>query len=153
MFTLPHNTIAVLYKQPMDMRLGMFRLQSLISVYKEHSLTKGAFYLFTNRPRTLLKAVWLDGTVIYLFSKRLEKGQFSWPSQAQLFERSAACLYALLYGKKFERVVAVNLDLTIEEAPAKDEPNAPATHKPQQNKTDKPAKRTRRLRVCTTHAR
>lgn len=82
MFTLPHNTIAVLYKQPMDMRLGMFRLHSLISVYKEHSLTKGAFYLFTNRPRTLLKAVWFDGTGICLFSKRLEKGQFSWPTQA-----------------------------------------------------------------------
>lgn len=82
MFTLPHNTIAVLYKQPMDMRLGMFRLQSLISVYKEHSLAKGAFYLFTNRPRTLLKAVWFDGSGICLFSKRLEKGQFSWPTQA-----------------------------------------------------------------------
>lgn len=81
MFTLPHNTIAILYKQPMDMRLGMFRLQSLISVYKEHRLTKGAFYLFTNRPRTLLKAVWFDGAGICLFSKRLEKGQFSWLAQ------------------------------------------------------------------------
>ena len=29
MFTLPHNTIARLYKQPVDMRLGMFRLQGL----------------------------------------------------------------------------------------------------------------------------
>lgn len=82
MFTLPHNTIAILYKQPMDMRLGMFRLQGLISAYKEHNLTKGAFYIFTNRPRTLLKAVWFDGTGICLFSKRLEKGQFSWPSTA-----------------------------------------------------------------------
>ena len=27
MFTLPHNTIARFYKQPVDMRLGMFRLQ------------------------------------------------------------------------------------------------------------------------------
>lgn len=82
MFTLPHNTIAHLYKHPMDMRLGMYRLQGLISAYGQHSLAKGAFYLFTNRPRTLLKAVWFDGTGICLFSKRLEKGQFSWPHPA-----------------------------------------------------------------------
>lgn len=48
MFTLPHNTIAILYKQPMDMRLGMFRLQGRISAYKEHNLTKGSFCIFTN---------------------------------------------------------------------------------------------------------
>ena len=36
MFTLPHNTIARLYKQPVDMRLGMFRLQGLISSSSRH---------------------------------------------------------------------------------------------------------------------
>lgn len=82
MFTLPHNTIAYLYKQPMDMRLGMFSLQGVISAYEEHNLAKGAFYVFTNRPRTLLKAVWFDGTGICLFSRRFEKGQFSWPTPA-----------------------------------------------------------------------
>lgn len=61
-----------------------------------------------------------------------------------------ARLRVLLYGKKSERVVAANLDLTLEEASAKDEPNAPATDKPQQNKTDTAAQRTRRLRVHYT---
>ena len=82
MFTLPHNTIARLYKQPVDMRLGMFRLQGLISSSSRHSFARGDFYLFTNRPRTLVKAVWFDGTGICMFSKRLEKGQFSWPQPA-----------------------------------------------------------------------
>ena len=82
MFTLPHNTIGRLYKQPVDMRLGMFRLQGLISSSSRHSFARGDFYLFTNRPRTLIKAVWFDGTGIYMFSKRLEKGQFSWPQPA-----------------------------------------------------------------------
>ena len=81
MFTLPHNTIARLYKQPVDMRLGMFRLQGLISSSR-HSSARGDFHLFTNRPRTLIKAVWFDGTGICMFSKRLEKGLFSWPQPA-----------------------------------------------------------------------
>ena len=82
MFALPHNTIALIYKRPVDMRLGMFRLQGLISACARRSFTKGDIYLFTNRPRTLLKAVWFDGTGICMFSKRLEKGQFSWPQPA-----------------------------------------------------------------------
>ena len=52
MFTLPHNTIARLYKQPVGMRLSMFRLQGLISSSR-HSFARGDFHLFTNRPRTL----------------------------------------------------------------------------------------------------
>lgn len=91
MFTLPPNTIAYLYKQPMDMRLGMSSLQGVISAYESHNLTKGAFYIFTNRPHTLLKAVWFDGTGICLFSKRLEKGQFSWPSTAILYTMMEEC--------------------------------------------------------------
>lgn len=63
------------------MRLGMFRLQSIISC-AEQNLTNGGFYLFTNRPCTLLKAVWFDGTGTCLFCKLLEKGQFSWSKQA-----------------------------------------------------------------------
>ena len=82
MFTLPHNTIAYLYKEAIDMRLGMFRLQGVIAQQLSQSMAKGCFFLFVNKPRTLLKAVWFDGTGLCLFCKRLEQGQFSWPQPA-----------------------------------------------------------------------
>ncbi|MBR2145209.1 MAG: IS66 family insertion sequence element accessory protein TnpB, partial [Akkermansia sp.] len=47
-------------------------------------MAKGCFFLFINKPHTLLKAVWFDGTGLCLFSKRLEQGQFSWPQTATM---------------------------------------------------------------------
>ena len=82
MFTLPHNTIAYLYKEAIDMRLGMFRLQGVIAQQLSQPMAKGCFFLFINKPHTLLKAVWFDGTGLCLFCKRLEQGQFSWPQPA-----------------------------------------------------------------------
>ncbi len=82
MFTLPHNTIAYLYKTPIDMRYGMFRLQGVISEQLERPLPRGAFYFFVNRGHSLLKAVWFDGTGVCLFCKRLQEGSFSWPKTA-----------------------------------------------------------------------
>lgn len=61
------------------MRLGMFRLQGVIVQQLSQSMARGCFFLFINRPQTLLKAVWFDGSGLCLFCKRLEQGQFSWP--------------------------------------------------------------------------
>lgn len=66
---------------------------------------------------------------------------------AALREENAR-LRAELYGKKSERTVASDLDITIEEVPDKEEPTAAA--ETQTNKEAKPAKRTRRLRVHYT---
>ena len=41
MFTLPHNTIAYLYKEAIDMRLGMFRLQGVIAQQLSQPMAKG----------------------------------------------------------------------------------------------------------------
>lgn len=84
MFTLPHNTVVYLYKEVIDMRLGMFRLQGVIADQLNRAMQKGAFYIFINRSHTLLKAVWFDGTGLCLFCKRLEQGTFSWPQSASL---------------------------------------------------------------------
>ena len=63
MFTLPQNTIAYLYKEAIDMRLGMFRLQGVIADQLNQHMQKGSFFLFINKQHTLLKAVWFDGPV------------------------------------------------------------------------------------------
>ena len=86
MITLPHNTVAYLYKEAIDMRLGMFRLQGVIAEQLSQPMVKGGFFLFINKPHTLLKAVWFDGTGLCLFCKRLEQGQFSWPQSATITE-------------------------------------------------------------------
>ena len=103
MFTLPHNTIAYLYKEAIDMRLGMFRLQGVIAQQLSQPMAKGCFFLFINKPRTLLKAVWFDGTGLCLFCKRLEQGQFSWPQSATVSDEKwvqiqPSALSLLLYG-------------------------------------------------------
>ena len=41
MFTLPHNTIAYLYKEAIDMRLGMFRLQGVIAQQLSQPIGQG----------------------------------------------------------------------------------------------------------------
>lgn len=40
----------------------------------------GHIYLFVNRRKTLLKALWFDRTGWAIFSKRLERGTFELPS-------------------------------------------------------------------------
>ncbi len=86
MFTMPQNTIAYLHKEPIDMRYGMFRLQGVIARQRCEPMPRGAFYFFINKGHSLLKAVWFDGTGLCLFSKRLEKGTFTWPQPATYSE-------------------------------------------------------------------
>lgn len=42
----------------------------------------GHLYLFVNRRRRLLKAIWFDRTGFALYSKRLERGTFELPQTA-----------------------------------------------------------------------
>lgn len=79
MFTFPHNNIAYLYKEDIDMRLGIVRLQGVIAGQLNQNMQKGNFFIFINKQHTLLKAVWFDGAGLCLFRKRLEQATFSWP--------------------------------------------------------------------------
>ena len=83
MLTLPHHTI---YKERIGMRLGMFQ-QSAITEQLHQSMVSGSFFLFINKPHTLMKAAWFDGTGLRLFCKRFEQGQFNRPQSATATER------------------------------------------------------------------
>jgi transposase len=64
----------------------------------------GNVYLFCNRERRLLKAIWWDKNGFWLSQKRLEKNKFPWPlTEQDVRELSSEELYMLLDGIDFFR--------------------------------------------------
>jgi len=62
----------------------------------------GNIYLFCNRERKLLKALWWDRNGFWLSQKRLEKDKFPWPeTEEEARELSAEELSMLLKGIDF----------------------------------------------------
>jgi transposase len=62
----------------------------------------GSVFIFCNRDRRLLKAVWWDRTGFWLSQKRLEKEKFPWPeNEGEAEELSGEELRMLLSGIDF----------------------------------------------------
>jgi transposase len=62
----------------------------------------GNVYLFCNRERKLIKAVWWERNGFWMSQKRLEKGQFPWPETSEAArELSVEELSMLLAGIDF----------------------------------------------------
>jgi transposase len=83
-----------------DMRKGMSGLTMLVQQSLAENPFSGAVYGFCGRRTGLIKLIWHDGIGLCMLTKRLERGQFAWPS-AETTGRialSAAQLAALLDG-------------------------------------------------------
>jgi transposase len=65
--------------EPCDMRKGFNGLHALVGERLGEDLKQGALFVFCNRRHTRIKIIWWDGTGIWVCSKRLEEGTFSWP--------------------------------------------------------------------------
>src|SRR5262249_36980558 len=61
------------------MRKGFDGLYGLVRDRLEQEPRSGHLFLFTNRPRTRLKALVWDGSGLWICAKRLERGRFGWP--------------------------------------------------------------------------
>ena len=73
------NTRIFIGLEPVDMRGSFDALAGHVRRLYADPLD-GHLYLFLNRRRRLLKAIWFDRTGWALYSKRLEKGRFELPA-------------------------------------------------------------------------
>ena len=72
-----------------DLRKGFEGLYGLARDALGLDPLSGHLVLFCNRDRTRLKVLFWDGSGLWLCTKRLEKGRYSWPSQ---LPAGAACV-------------------------------------------------------------
>jgi transposase len=92
-----------------DMRKGAGGLTALVQEEMKRDPFSGSVYIFCNRERKLLKAVWRDRTGFRLSRKRrtcgsLEKDKYPWPeSGEEARELSAGELQMMLRGIDFFR--------------------------------------------------
>jgi transposase len=66
-----------------DMRKGFNGLAALVEQRLGEDLKAGALFVFSNRRHTRIKILCWDGTGLWVLTKRLEKGTFSWPKNLE----------------------------------------------------------------------
>ena len=65
-----------------DMRKGFASLSLQVQEVLRRDPLSGHLFCFRGRRGNLLKVIWHDGQGACLFTKRLERGRFLWPSAA-----------------------------------------------------------------------
>jgi len=66
--------------EPQDMRKSFQGLSEIALVHLGEKLERDALFVFANRRRTRIKLLYFDGTGLWVATKRLEAGTFSWPT-------------------------------------------------------------------------
>ena len=85
-----------------DLRKGVNGLASIIQDDMAQDPFSGSVYLFCNRERKLLKAVYWDKTGFWLSQKRLERDTYPWPQDEEaVLELTGEQLQMLLTGIDF----------------------------------------------------
>jgi transposase len=76
---------AKIYVRPgyTDLRKAVNGLTAIIQEDMGEDPLSGSVFLFCNKNRRLLKAVWWDRTGFWLSQKRLEQDRFPWPEEEE----------------------------------------------------------------------
>jgi transposase len=70
--------------EPADLRKSFIGLWALtVNVLKDDPST-GSLFVFTNKRRNRVKLLYWDGTGLWVMTKRLEQGTFSWPKGVEV---------------------------------------------------------------------
>jgi transposase len=80
MIALPPGVRVYLACGVTDMRKGMVGLAMLVQQGLAEDPFSGALYAFRGRRAGLIKLLWHDGVGLCMLTKKLEHGQFVWPS-------------------------------------------------------------------------
>ena len=80
MFGLGPATKIYIAVEGVDMRKGFEGLYGLVRDHLGEDPLSGHLFLFTNRSQTRLKVLVWDGSGLWVWAKRLEKGRFRWPA-------------------------------------------------------------------------
>ncbi len=80
MIPVPAQTRVWLAAGVTDMRKGFAGLSALAEQVLQQDPYSGHLFVFRGRRGDLIKVIWFDGQGSCLFSKRLERGRFVWPS-------------------------------------------------------------------------
>lgn len=103
MWGLSRSTRIFLRPGATDLRLGFDALYGIAEGQLGQDPTSGHLFLFCNRSRTRIKALWWDGSGLWLSAKRLEAGTFAWIKAGQPNEVDAARFHALIAGLEIGR--------------------------------------------------
>ena len=99
MFSLGNSQRYLLYNQPCDMRKGFDGLSLLVQEKLRQDASGGHVFVFRGKRGDLIKLIWHDDQGMCLFTKRLERGRFIWPTTTgDAVTISAAQLGYLLEG-------------------------------------------------------
>jgi transposase len=99
MLTLPLGTRVLVCREAIDMRRSFDGLEAAVRERLREDPLSGALFVFWNRRRDRLKILSFDGTGLWIWYKRLERGRFELPGgPAAGAEVSAADLLLVLEG-------------------------------------------------------
>jgi len=79
MLTLPASTRVLVCRDPIDMRRSFDGLEVTVRERLREDPLSGALFVFWNRRRDRLKILSFDGSGLWIWYKRLERGRFEVP--------------------------------------------------------------------------
>lgn len=77
---IPNDVEVFVALDPVNMNQSFDRLAALVTEWMGRSARSPGLYIFFNRRRTSVKALFFDGTGLCIFYKRLDKGRFQLPA-------------------------------------------------------------------------